>query len=718
MKKSTTIFDFFKRKASNSLEANTSDATLPTTNVEENPGAPIEENLDIPIEENPDEPVEENLDVLIEENSQTKFQKADMSSLQLERDPGLHRQIYTYHVDQRDEIQRRYITLGPYQPRSWYEDDHFKPWLEYSPKKDAAFCLLCFLFHKPTGHDRQNAFTVNGFKNWKKVRNGESCSFSLHIGKDLNSTHRFAHKACQDLMNQSQHIDRVVGNFTSEQIVNNRVRLKASIDVVRHLALQAIAFREILHVISTRVKKAIREEIGDAKFCILVDEARHESMKKQMAVVLRYVDTTGFVGERFYGIVHVVDTAAVTLEKEIYYLLSNHNMRGEWNGLQALILNDCPHAYYIHCFAHRLQLALVGASKVVVPLNRFFNKLILMVTLQRPGDTRWGSHYKSISNLIKLFSPTCEVLLKIMDEGNFSQKVEAESAYEVLISFEFVFILNFVNETMGITVKLCQALQNQSQDILNVVHLVSSTKKLIQQFRDEKWDDLLATVISFCKKRGIDVPDMNARYVARFGRSRHQQEDFKNEHYYKVDIFNAGIDSQLQELNHRFSEHAMELLTLSSALDPREAYESFRVSDICSLVDKFYPIDFTDDEKNDLKKELDLYKYDEVQHSGFRNLKNISELCQWMVRTRKSEIYPLICRVVKLVLTLPVSTATTERAFSAMNVIKTDLHNKMEDEFLLDAMMLFIERDIAATISTDSSIDDFEDIKRRRVPFS
>ena len=156
----------------------------------------------------------------------------------------------------------------------------------------------------------------------------------------------------------------------------------------------------------------------------------------------------------------------------------------------------------------------------------------------------------------------------------------------------------------------------------------------------------------------------------------------------------------------------MELLTLSSALDPREAYESFRVNDICSLLDNFNPIDFTNDEKNDLKKELDLYKYDVVQHSGFKNLKNISELCQWMVRTKK-EYYPLIYRVVKLVLTFPISTATTERAFSTMNVIKIDLRNKMEDEFLSNTMMLFIERDIAATISMDSIIDDFEDLKRR-----
>ena len=93
MKKLTTIFDFFKRKVSNDLEANTSGATLPTTNVEENPGVPIEENLNIPIEENPDEPIEENLNVPIEQNSQTKSQKVDMSSLQLELDPGLRRQI-------------------------------------------------------------------------------------------------------------------------------------------------------------------------------------------------------------------------------------------------------------------------------------------------------------------------------------------------------------------------------------------------------------------------------------------------------------------------------------------------------------------------------------------------------------------------------------------------------------------------------------------------
>ena len=48
--------------------------------------------------------------------------------------------------------------------------------------------------------------------------------------------------------------------------------------------------------------------------------------------------------------------------------------------------------------------------------------------------------------------------------------------------------------------------------------------------------------------------------------------------------------------------------------------------------------------------------------------------------------------MVRFVLTLPLSTATTERTFSAMKAIKTNLRNKMENDFLMDSLMLYIER--------------------------
>ncbi|XP_050278525.1 uncharacterized protein LOC126720252 [Quercus robur] len=306
-------------------------------------------------------------------------------------------------------------------------------------------------------------------------------------------------------------------------------------------------------------------------------------------------------------------------------------MRGMWNGLQALILNDCPYAYYIHCFAHRLQLALVKASKQVNAISHFFLALLFLIktvnasckrnnqlkvvnaneitrlidleeletgsglnqigTLQRPVETCWSSYFRSVSSLLRMFTSTVEVLQNIIDDVvDGEHRVEAESAYEGLTSFEFVFILHLEKETMEITDKLCQALQSQSQDILNTMHLISSIK----------------------------------------------------------------------ELNYRFNEDAMELLRLSSALEPREALKSFRSSDLCLLVENFYLQNFTDYDKQVLKKEFYHFEHNVVQDPEFKELKSLSELSQWLVRTRNSEHYKPFYRMVRLVLILPVSTATTE----------------------------------------------------------
>ena len=84
-------------------------------------------------------------------------------------------------------------------------------------------------------------------------------------------------------------------------------------------------------------------------------------------------------------------------------------------------------------------------------------------TLQRAGDTRWGSHFQSICNLIKMFDATCKVINTISEEGaDYKQCGDAEGAYQVLTSFEFVLILHMMKEIMRITNILSQALQQHS----------------------------------------------------------------------------------------------------------------------------------------------------------------------------------------------------------------------------------------------------------------
>ncbi|CAL5397421.1 unnamed protein product [Camellia sinensis] len=244
--------------------------------------------------------------------------------------------------------------------------------------------------------------------------------------------------------------------------------------------------KQILSIFSDKIQRFIREEINDGKFCILVDESEDESKREQMAIVLRFIDKYGFIKERFFDIVHVLDTTSATLKEEICIVLSLHNlsvqnirgqgydgasnMSGEWTGLQALFCAECPFAYYVHCFAHRLQLALVGVSKQAADIAE---KLAIddefetgkgknqIRTLKRAGDTRWGSHLGSICSLINMFSATCAVLRNIINDGSkLNQRAEADGVYDSITSFEFVFILHLMRDIMEITDDLCQALQN------------------------------------------------------------------------------------------------------------------------------------------------------------------------------------------------------------------------------------------------------------------
>jgi hypothetical protein len=88
-----------------------------------------------------------------------------------------------------------------------------------------------------------------------------------------------------------------------------------------------------------------------------------------------------------------------------------------------------------------------------------------------------------------------------------------------------------------------------------------------------------------------------------------------------------------------------------------------------------------------------------------------------LIKTGKSETYYLIDRLISLVLTLPVSTVITERTFLAMKIVKTRLRNKMEDEFLADNLVVYIERKISESFNSDLILDDLVSLRASRMQF-
>ena len=202
------------------------------------------------------------------------------------------------------------------------------------------------------------------------------------------------------------------------------------------------------------------------------------------------------------------------------------------------------------------------------------------------------------------------------------------------------------------------------------MNLVPTTKIILQKLRESEWDTFLESVVSFCERYEIDIPNMNARHIEGTKRSCQQKDNITIKNYYHFSIFIAVINYQLIELNNRFSEQTIELLTLSMALSPIDVFKSFDVDDICTLANKFYSEDFSKNDIEDLRRQLSHYRLDVLSCPKFQNLASLSELCQCLAKTKRSEHYTLIDKLICLVLTLPVSTATTERAFSAMSLSK------------------------------------------------
>ncbi|XP_061376189.1 uncharacterized protein LOC133318213 [Gastrolobium bilobum] len=520
--------------------------------------------------------------------------------------------------------------------------------------------------------------------------------------------------------------------------------------------------------------KAIITDLGNDYFSLLVDEARDVAIKEQMAVVLRYVNRKGSIVECFIGIIHVSDTTAKSLKAAIDLLFSKlglslskcrgqgydgaSNMRGEFKGLKSLILAENKSALYIHCFAHQLQLALVKVAKHHKKIQEFFDMLQKMATvvggsckrkeilqmnqyehiveriargeiptgkslnqettIKRPGDTRWGSHFGTVTSVISLFSPIISLMKIIEDEPrNDAARTDAGCILYAMEDYEFAFLLHLMQLILGISYELSQALQRKDQDLLNAIGLVKVVKSRLQEVRDNGFDELLQETNIFANKYDIDIPNMEDVYYPK-GRSRRRLESFTFLHYFKVELFNTVIDTQVQELGDRFDNVNTKLLECLSCLDPRDSFASFNKEKLIEFA-RFYPLEFN--ELADipfLSSSLGNFIVDVRADSDFVNLERISDLALKMVEKRKDIVYPLVYLLIKLALVLPVATASVERVFSAMTFVKDKLRNRISDDWFNACMLTYVERDMFDNIDDEDIMQYFQRMKNRRMLLS
>jgi len=78
-----------------------------------------------------------------------------------------------------------------------------------------------------------------------------------------------------------------------------------------------------------------------------------------------------------------------------------------------------------------------------------------------------------------------------------------------------------------------------------------------------------------------------------------------------------------------------------------------------------------------------------------------------MTSSRRSKVYHLVDRLIQLILTLLVSMTNTEWAFSVMKLVKTRFHNKMNDDFLADNLVVYVKKKIDMNFTINMIMDKF-----------
>ncbi|GKA30266.1 zinc finger MYM-type protein 1-like protein, partial [Tanacetum coccineum] len=99
----------------------------------------------------------------------------------------------------------------------------------------------------------------------------------------------------------------------------------------------------------------------------------------------------------------------------------------------------------------------------------------------------------------------------------------------------------------------------------------------------------------------------------------------------------------------------------------------------------------------------------------FANLDSIGKLAKKMVDKKKHTSHPLVYRLLKLALVLPVATATVERYFSKMKLIKTDLRNRMGDDYFNGALTCAIEKEELTNVKNEGVRKRFFAMGHRRI---
>jgi len=403
----------------------------------------------------------------------------------------------------------------------------------------------------------------------------------------------------------------------------------------------------------------------------------------------------------------------------------------------------------------------ISCSKKRVSMYRENQKLLYpkarIRSIKKVETTRWMSQSFALRTVLE----TLEAILNTLDdiknqEGqvDFTTGAECNGLIGYLQSFDFLLTANIFKNIFDFIEPVSKALQAHDNDIIMGMDMLTKAEKNIKLLRmDAEFQKIHNSTKLYAEENNYsnELTAFNGSVRRRRRVPRQHDEISQDEVFndpiqsYKINTYFVILDIILAELKTRFNDNYVNVAKDLSLLTPKCVLSMMKKTNIptdafisiCNIYKILIREDIIREYQQFIKSKIDILHLgvmpeylhpqilfeesnDESDKSeddeneveskiitskNLQDSMSIIKMFDIFIKTGLVSVFPNLFIVLKIGVTLPISSASPERSFSKLKIVKSRLRSTMTQNRLEDLMIISCETDIG--VDTEKVIDNF-----------